>query len=391
MKTIWTIMKKELIRVFKDPKLFLMMFILPGLMIFLVYYVMGDAIKTSSTSELNETSKVFTCNAPNEFLVTIKNPELKFNAEFTEINDEDVLTYKEKLKTKEIDYLVRFDEDFGTKVQNKEKPSVQVYYNSTETRSKYCYELIGQVITAYKEAYTEMVYGDVEVFKEETSNVYDEKTALAKTLSILLPFLIITFLFEGAVSIGPESVAGDKDRGTISTLLATPAKRSHIAIGKLLSLSILAALSAISSFIGVICSLPKMLSGVNLNMSIYSPLDYFLILALLISTVLVVMGIIVVLSAYAKNVKEASMMVTPVMLISMVVGLFTMFSSTPLTSPFVYLIPIFNSVEVLLGVFTFNVNDINLAITLVSNLVYAVILAIVLTREFNSEKIMFSK
>lgn len=378
-------MKKELIRVFKDPKLFLMMFVLPGLLIFTIYSVMGDAITKASSSELDTVSKVKTINAPSEFSAALKDPNLKFNAEIEEISEDLLQTTVAKLKTKEVDYAVRFDEDFASKIASGNKPSLQIYYNSTETRSKYCYEFIGQVITAYKDSFTE------EVFLTESNNIYDEKTATGKTLAMLLPFLIVTFLFEGAVSIGPESVAGDKDRGTIATLLATPVKRSSIAIGKLLSLSLLASLSAISSFIGVILSLPKMLSSANLSINIYSPLDFFLMLAILISTVLVVMGIIVVLSALAKNVKEASLIVTPVMLISMVAGLFTMFSSTPLSSPFIYLIPVLNSVEVLLGIFTFQVNYLNLALTFLSNFVYTVLLAFLLAKEFDSERIMFAK
>jgi sodium transport system permease protein len=71
--------------------------------------------------------------------------------------------------------------------------------------------------------------------------------------------LIIMFLFSGAMSIGPDSIAGEKERGTIATLLVTPVKRSEIAIGKVMSLSIISLFSATSSFIGIMLSLPKLL------------------------------------------------------------------------------------------------------------------------------------
>ena len=41
------------------------------------------------------------------------------------------------------------------------------------------------------------------------------------------------------MSVAPESIAGEKDRGTIATLLVTPLKRTHLAIGKIISLAII--------------------------------------------------------------------------------------------------------------------------------------------------------
>lgn len=69
--------------------------------------------------------------------------------------------------------------------------------------------------------------------------------------SSMLPMLLMIFLFTGCMSVAPESIAGEKERGTIATLLVTPVKRSHIAIGKIIALSIIALLSGISSTLGI--------------------------------------------------------------------------------------------------------------------------------------------
>jgi ABC-type Na+ efflux pump permease subunit len=61
---------------------------------------------------------------------------------------------------------------------------------------------------------------------------------------MILPFLILSFLFSGCLAVTPESIAGEKERGTIATLLVTPIKRRELAIGKIISLSILATLAA---------------------------------------------------------------------------------------------------------------------------------------------------
>jgi len=72
----------------------------------------------------------------------------------------------------------------------------------------------------------------------------DDTEFMGKIIASLLPMLMIMFLFSGAMSIGPESIAGEKERGTIATLLVTPVKRKEIAIGKILALSVLSLISA---------------------------------------------------------------------------------------------------------------------------------------------------
>ena len=64
--------------------------------------------------------------------------------------------------------------------------------------------------------------------------------------SSLLPMLLMMFLYSGCASVAPESIAGEKERGTIATMLITPTKRSDIAIGKILALAIIALLSGTS-------------------------------------------------------------------------------------------------------------------------------------------------
>ena len=78
----------------------------------------------------------------------------------------------------------------------------------------------------------------------------------------------------------PESIAGEKERGTIATLLVTPMKRSSLALGKVFSLSIIALLAGCSSFIGTFAALPKMMGGelTGVDSSVYVPMDYAMLL-----------------------------------------------------------------------------------------------------------------
>ena len=166
---------------------------------------------------------------------------------------------------------------------------------------------------------------------------------------------MIMFLFSGAMAIGPESIAGEKERGTIATLLVTPVKRREIAIGKISALSLLTLISATSSFIGISFSLPKLMQfeeGMSAN--IYGFAEYLMILGVLFSTVFVIVGIISIISAYAKTLKEASALIMPFYILTILVAVSSMFGSGANTKIIFYFIPIYNSVQSLTAILTFD-------------------------------------
>jgi sodium transport system permease protein len=207
----------------------------------------------------------------------------------------------------------------------------------------------------------------------------------------MLPLLLMTFLYSGCVAVAPESIAGEKERGTIATLLVTPMKRSSLALGKIISLSVMALLSGVSSFLGTMLSLPKLMgdSMPGISASVYGVSDYAMLLGVLLTTVLTLISGIAVLSAMAKNVKEAGTLVTPLMMVVMFVGLVPMISSGGEKSLVQFVIPLNNSVQCMHGIFSFSYDPMQVVVTIVSNIVIAGVLAFVLTKLFDSEKVMF--
>ena len=119
------------------------------------------------------------------------------------------------------------------------------------------------------------------------------------------------------MAVAPESIAGEKERGSIATLLVTPVRRSELAIGKIVSLSVAALLSGLSSFAGTMLSMPKLmgLSSDQLSAAAYGVREYALLLAVVLSTVLLVIALISIISAAARSVKEAGTTVSPLMLL----------------------------------------------------------------------------
>lgn len=395
MKNIITIFKKEFTRIIKDRRLAFSIMLLPGIMIFLIYTLMGNTLTQLSNDIDAHASRIVIENLPDPIQDLMEAAQYKGIIEGLTTNVDD---NKVRLENKEIDLIVVFPEDFIEIINNRKAETdplapFTVVYDSTKPHSMKAYQEMMAFISQFEAIKIEESLGFKPSFIEYPipMDVADEKEKSAQQFASLLPFLIITFLFSGAMAIGPESISGEKERGTIATLLVTPVKRREIAIGKILSTTCLSVISALSSFIGIIASMPKLMANAELETNIYGLKEYFLILLVMITTVLIVVGMVSILSAFAKSVKEASLYVLPLYFISMIIGVTSMFKTTVPADFISYVIPLYNSILSLSSIFMFQINFVNILITIVSNLVYAVFLVFILTKMFESEKIMFSK
>ena len=81
----------------------------------------------------------------------------------------------------------------------------------------------------------------------------------------------------------------------------------------------------------------------------------------------------------------------PLMILVMVVGVTGMLGGGAQTNTVYYLIPLYSSVQSMSGVFSLNYSTVNIAVSALSSLVYAVAGGFALTKMFNSEKVMFSR
>lgn len=390
-----TVMKKELTRFFTDKRMVLTTLLMPGLMIYLMYSLMGQGFASQYEDSEDFKAKVQVESLP-ESMKPVWDQDIPM--EYTELSGaQEKETALESLSEGEGEYhlLVSFPEDFDTKVaeydvsSGQPAPAVEVYYNSSDTDSQSAYVMMTRMLDSYESALANKF--DVNP-GEEGYDLASEEDISAKMFSMMIPMLMMAFLFSGCMAIAPESIAGEKERGTIATLLVTPMKRGHLALGKILSLSFIALLSGLSSFLGTMLSLPKLMgdSG-SVNANVYGIQDYLMLLLVILSTVLVIVAIVSIVSAFAKNVKEASGWVTPIMIVSMLLGITSMVESLCRTEPVWFLLPLYNSVQCMNGIFSLNMNMINIAVTVASNICYAGIGVFVLKKMFDSEKIMFSR
>lgn len=395
MRNILTIFKKEFTRVIKDKRLAFSVILMPGLMIYLIYSLMGNMMTEFIGRVDTHNSRIVVENLPDPI------EQLIVDANYKGYREELVGTIddaKARLKNKEIDLIIRFPENFVELINNRKNESdplapFEVIYDSTEAHSVKAYQEMVFFVNQYEAIKVEeaLGYSPNYIQYSDPVDIADAREISGKQMGTMLPFLIIIFLFSGAMSIGPESISGEKERGTIATLLVTPVKRRDIAVGKILSTTALSVISAVSSFIGILASMPKLMADAEIESNIYGMKEYFLIFLVMVTTVLVVVGLVSIVSAFAKSVKEASMYVLPLYFISMILGILTMFNTTVTTSPIPFLVPLYNSINSLSSIFMFQISYVNIFICIVSNLVYSIFLIFILTKMFDSEKIMFSK
>lgn len=414
MKNALIVFRKEFYRILTDKRLLFSTVLLPGLMIFGMYSLMGNAMQGENDDILSHEMIIYTNHMPDEIKDYMENDVLEADEDskrtvvFTDVSadlDSGEITFSDietKILEGDIDVYLSFDDDFLDSVENYGEdhlsvPNINTYYNPGEDYSISAYNYLYTYLNVYKTSVLNERYSDgVSVFTMDLGNtnkeIYNENEAIGKGFASFLPMIIIMFLFSGAMSIGPDSIAGEKERGTIATLLITPVKRSEIAIGKVLSLSAIALMSAVSSFLGILLSLPKLMNMEGgIDASIYGVTEYMQILIVLLATVLVIIGIVSVVSAFAKTIKEASMLILPFYFLSIIIGITSLFSSNAIENPFMYLIPLYSSVNMLISILTFNVIGLNFAIMVASSLVYVVILVYIMNKLFCNEKVMFSK
>lgn len=361
-------------------------------LIYVMYTFMGSSMTEMYMPDENYICDIHMVNMP-ESMAFLENVE---GLEIFEINASEINVVKEAIEEDETDLLVVFPEKFDMEMMTYDvmtatdaAPNVEIYYNSASVESSQAYSMMTGILEQFEQSLANKF--DICSGEAEYDLATDEDMS-AMFISMLMPMLILMMLFTGCMSVSAESIAGEKERGTIATLLVTPMRRSDLALGKMISLSAIGLMSGASSFIGIMLSLPNLMGGSGMETMKfgYTVSDYVVLFIIIISTTLIIVGAISVISTFAKSVKEASSMCTPLMLVVTLTGVTNMMTNGMPQEWFWYLIPIYNTVQCMNGIFSMEYQMIPVVITVAANMIYAGVLVVVLTKLFNSERIMYT-
>ena len=398
------ILSKELKRVFGDKKMVFSLFILPIILIAGIYGVMFFLIGKEKSSINEHVSEVYVQNMPDNFSELMsKHTECNINVIPA---GESADTYKDKLLDGTYDLVVVFPENFYENFKNADAgsalPDIKTFYNPSEDNS-------GEARTRFTETYLEEYkqlllnerFGSLNyamVFSVDADNpdmiVQDKDKATGKILGSIIPYLITILIFAGAMGLGVDTIAGEKERGTIANLLISPIKRVDIIMGKIVSLAIVSVLSAavyVISFIGsaVVLSgmggMGEMVNGLSLNFTTVQIIQF---VVLLLGLVLLYVGIIGFVSLLAKNVKEAQSFIMPVYIIVMFAGMITMYSGDVTSGS--YMIPVYNTSAAFKGIFERTITMNQYLTSTIITYAFAGVMVWLMAKAMNSEKIMLN-
>uniref|UniRef100_UPI003FEF562D ABC transporter permease n=1 Tax=Eshraghiella crossota TaxID=45851 RepID=UPI003FEF562D len=398
------ILSKELKRVFGDKKMVFSLFILPIILIAGIYGMMFFLVDKQKSSINEHVSEVFVQNMPDNFSELMsKHTECNINVIPA---GESADTYKDKLLDGTYDLVVVFPENFYENFKNADAgsalPDIKTFYNPSEDNS-------GEARTRFTETYLEEYkqlllnerFGSLNyamVFSVDADNpdmiVQDKDKATGKILGSIIPYQITILIFAGAMGLGVDTIAGEKERGTIANLLISPIKRVDIIMGKIVSLAIVSVLSAavyVISFIGsaVVLSgmggMGEMVNGLSLNFTTVQIIQF---VVLLLGLVLLYVGIIGFVSLLAKNVKEAQSFIMPVYIIVMFAGMITMYSGDVTSGS--YMIPVYNTSAAYKGIFERTITMNQYLTSTIITYVFAGVMVCLMAKAMNSEKIMLN-
>ena len=396
MRNVLTIFLKELKRVFTDKRMLISLF-LPGVLIYFVYTLMGTVmtkvVTQSSTKDTNfqvaytDNFNSAKTNGQLPKLMTYVDEVMKASknnntATFKEFTTGELESYKEELRQGKYHLVVAFTDDFENKLGDATGANdIDIFYNGDSSASSDLYSYVSQVVSVAYTNYTVNKNGAI------SANVGEKDMMAMKIAAMIIPMVTISILFSTVISLCPEAIAGEKERGTLASLLLTPIKRGEFVAGKILSLSTTAIASGIVSFTGLILSIPKLMGGFNITIS---PLDGLLLFLLVVTVLLLFVAIGVFISALSNTVKEAAGYLSPIMIVFMLFGMApSLFgfdqwylSFVPILNVCVSINALLNGAENLLLFF---------GLTVASTVLYTGLLMFGVTKLFNKERVVLGQ
>ena len=405
------IIKKELKRVFGDKKLVFSMFILPAIIMIALYGIMGFMIGKMNSDIEDNVNKVYVVNADDRMKNAITASEFDKKNDITYLNESDFRAKEQDIRDEilngDAQLVVYLDKDFNQKFtsysdSSSPVPQIKLSYNTTENYSQNTYGMFATgVLEIYRTGLLQERVGSLDmlnVFDLEDDIIEKEEKAKSRFISMMLPYMIVIMLFAGAMSVGVDAMAGEKERGTLASMLLSPVKRTAIAGGKVIAMMILSGLSAIVYVVSMMIAMPVMsaMGGGESEMSegfgglSLSLVEGLQLAAIMLALVFLFVSIISFMAIRAKDTKAASSLISPIYIVVMVAGMLTMFMSGKEVPISRYFIPVYGNAVAIKDICNGELVASNFLASLAGTVLIAIVLTIGIAKAFDDEKIMFN-
>lgn len=320
---------KELREIFRDRRTLFRLILLPMLLFPALFFLMGSLANNMVEKEMAEKVEqqryiAWYGNGQGEdFKRRLARP---LNTHLLENIPEDSL--QAYIQRDSLMGAVSLVADFDSSLQKMEMAGITVRYHSSN--SEEILDYVEKSLEDYKEQVLSarldslgLPLAFVEPFEVEESNyasMLEQGQKLFKDIAQnaggFLPYIFIIFCFLGCMYPGIDLFTGEKERGTLETLLTTPASRLQILFGKMLTVSTVGLMSALLSILGLFIGMryngqPTLEAAAGDLLNYVEPQAFVILLLLLIPLSLFFSGIVTILATHAKTYKEAVSTITP--------------------------------------------------------------------------------
>jgi sodium transport system permease protein len=232
-------------------------------------------------------------------------------------------------------------------------------------------------------------------FSVTSSNVAPEKKMAGFILGGVLGYAVLLLMFTGGMYPAIDMTAGEKERHTLEPLLASPASREEIILGKILTTTTASFLTALLTIGSLLVSMQNLGLGQGgpemenlVSRAAPDAATVFLVLLTLLPTALFAASVMTAIALFARGFKEAQSMLTPVVMAVVIPAVVSLLPGLELNVGLA-LIPIFNVSQLIKEIILGEYSRLSFFTAFLSNVVYASLAFWVSVRIFKSESVLF--
>ena len=378
---LWNILKKELRELFRDKKSLAMMLVIP---IFIPLLVIGmSALFESQVSkDVSEYNKI---GFAYEMTEEEKNIAEEMNIEIINGNEEEL---KEKYDNGEINlYITKQDSKYIINTDGSD--------NSTFASS-----LMETYFNTYKQYLQQSYLQENNMNPNEVlniitveENVLEQDNYFADYIKNYAFLFIMMAITVSATYPATDTTAGERERGTLETLLTFPIKSRDIIVGKFLGVTVSSIITGIISLALAIISLmlTKNMFSIYEGIDImYSPITILFAVIVIIAYSFFISGLCIAIASTSKTFKEAQSALTPLTFISFFPGMIA-FMMGITTTPILSIVPFLNFTLIFTDINNGTINLLNIGLMAISTIIYISLVFAHIIKQYKSEKVLFAK
>ncbi len=386
--------QKEVREIFRDRRTRFSVIISPLLITPLLFALMGKMISNQVADAKAGQLQVGYVGSPSSALLTnIQKSDP--NVHWANIKEDEI---EKTIKEHKIKAIALLPETMESDVAADKTVILKIFFdagndssNSASNRIESLFEQQGRQVVAERLAKNSLSPELATPFKMQPTPISSGGTAALMILSSLLPYILAISAISGGIYAANDLVAGEKERGTLETLLVTPASRKDIVLGKYLAVATVCMTSSLLSVVGLLIPFYSRLPVYNWltrggGLSL-SPVSVLSILFVQLPLAVLFAGALLALSTYARNQKEAQTYLGPVMILVMVPSMMSMMVKADSGLSFA-LIPVLNATLVLKQALSGAVNPSFMIVAVLASMLYAGIALTFAVSLFQKESVL---